>query len=140
MPDVFRSEGELDELMARVRACQVPNAEFTHRNHLAMAACTVFEGGTLDDIRQAILALNEANKVEQTPTGGYHETLTVAWHALVAAHLRSLPDETPRLLAVNSVLHALSDKNVILNHYTKDRVMSWEARVAFAAPDVRPLP
>jgi hypothetical protein len=140
MVEVFRSEDELDAFITRIAARQMPNEEFSHRNHLAMAACTVFGGGSLEDVRATILALNQANGVEQTPTGGYHETLTVAWHALVAAHLRSLPVETPRLLAVNSVLHAYADKRAVLQHYSRDLVMSWEARRGFVEPDLKPLP
>lgn len=140
MVEVFESEEELDALMARIVAREVPNAEFSHRYHLAMCACTVFSGGTLDDVRDTILALNAANKVEQTTTGGYHETITVAWHALIVAHLKSLPHETPRLLAVNSVLHEFQDKYTLLRHYSRDRIMSWEARKGFVAPDLAPLP
>ncbi|HXH60537.1 MAG TPA: hypothetical protein VNI20_04200 [Fimbriimonadaceae bacterium] len=140
MAQPFESEEELDALMARVKACKVPNEEFSHRNHLAMAACTVFGGGTLEDIRATILALNEANGVEQTQTGGYHETLTVAWHALVKAHLASQHEGTGRLAAVNSVLCALDDKRIILRHYSRDLIMSWDARTQFVEPDLEPLP
>jgi len=140
MVEVFSSEDELDDLMSRVRTASIPNDEFSHRYHLAMASVIVFEGGGLDEIRASIVALNEANKVEQTPTGGYHETITVAWHRLVRSHLASLPVEAPRLLAVNSVLHEFQDKFVLLRHYSRDRLMSWEARKGFVDPDVSPLP
>ena len=142
MVEVFASEEELDALIERIAALDVSNDEFTHRNHLAMAACTVFAGpkGSLDRVRATILALNAKNKVEQTLTGGYHETLTVAWHALISAHLASLPQEAPRLRAVNSVLHAFKDKSVILKHYSRDLVMSWDARKRFVEPDLAPLP
>lgn len=140
MAEVFSSEDELDAFMSRVRTASIPNDEFSHRFHLAMAAVIVFEGGGLDEIRSAILALNDANKVEQTLTGGYHETITVAWHRLVHSHLASLPTETPRILAVNSVLHEFQDKFVLLRHYSRDRLMSWEARKGFVEPDVSPLP
>lgn len=140
MVEVFHTEEELDGLMERIRTLHMPNNEFTHRYHLAMCACTVIGGGTLDDVRATILALNASNGVEQTSTGGYHETLTVAWHALVTSHIASLPPETPRLLAVNSVLHAFMDKSVILGYYSRDRILSWEARIGFVAPDMRPLP
>lgn len=140
MVEVFRSEEELDALMSRVRACDMPNDEFSHRYHLATAACLVFDGGGLDEIRSTILALNAANKVEQTLTGGYHESITVAWFRLIKSHLASLPPEAPRLLAVNSVLHEFQDKFVLLRHYSRDRLMSWEARKGFVDPDVSPLP
>ncbi len=140
MIKLFGSEEELDALMARIAAREMPNAEFSHRYHLAMAACTIIAGGSLDDVRSTILALNAANKVEQTTTGGYHETITVVWHALISAHLTSLPAETPRLQAVNSVLHEFEDKSVLLKHYSRDRIMSWEARKGFVGPDIAPLP
>lgn len=140
MVEVFESEAELDALMTRIAARDMPNTEFSHRHHLAMCACTVFADGTLDDVRATILALNAANKVEQTTTGGYHETITVAWCALIKAHIASLPQETPRLRAVNSVLHEFQDKYVLLRHYSRDRIMAWEARKAYVEPDLAPLP
>lgn len=140
MVELFGSEEELDALMARIAAREIPNTEFSHRYHLAMATCTIIAGGTLDDVRSTILALNAENKVEQTTTGGYHETITAVWHALIRAHLSSLPIETPRLRAVNSVLHEFEDKSVLLRHYSRDRIMSWEARKSFVRPDIAPLP
>jgi hypothetical protein len=140
MVEEFGSEAELDALMARFAARQVPNAEFSHRYHLAMAACTILSGGSLQQIRETILAINAVNKVEQTTTGGYHETMTVAWDALIRKHLRSLPAGTPRTRAVNSVLHEFQDKSVLMRHYSRDRIMSWEARKSFVEPDVSPLP
>lgn len=140
MTEVFESEAELDALMARFAARDMPNAEFSHRYHLTMAACMVFGGHTLDDIRTTILEVNAKNGVEQTTTGGYHETITVAWDALIRAHLASLPKEAPRLLAVNSVLHAFADKNALFAHYSRDLLMSWEARKGFVEPDLAPLP
>lgn len=138
--ETFASEEELDRLMDRIAKCEVSNEEFSHRNHLAMAASKIFADATLDNVRDTILALNAANKVEQTTTGGYHETLTVAWYRLIKAHIASLPIEATRLLAVNSVLHAFSDKSVILRHYNRDTIMSWEARKSFVEPDLAPLP
>lgn len=140
MVEVFRSEDELDALIARIAACDMPNDEFTHRYHLALAACKVVAGEGLEEIRTTILSLNASNNVEQTLTGGYHETITVAWHRLISAHLASLPEETPRLLAVNSVLHEFHDKMAVLRHYSRDRLMSWEARKGYVEPDIAPLP
>jgi hypothetical protein len=140
MIEEFGSEEELDALMTRIAAREMPNAEFSHQYHLAMATCTVMAGGTLDDIRSTILALNAANNVEQTTTGGYHETITVVWHALIRAHLASLPAKTPRLQAINSVLHEFADKFVLMRYYSRERIMSWEARKEFVGPDLAPLP
>lgn len=138
--ETFASEQELDRLLDRIDRCDMPNDEFSHRYHLTMAACKIFGGATLDEVRNTILALNAANKVEQTTTGGYHETITVAWYRLIKHHLASLPEETPRLLAVNSVLHEFTDKYVLLRHYSRELIMSWEARKSFVEPDIAPLP
>ena len=138
--ETFTSEEDLDRLMKKIADGDMPNEEFSHLYHLAMAACIVFEGGSLEKVRQTILSLNEANKVEQTATGGYHETITVAWYQLIKAHLASLPQDTPRLLAVNSVLHEFTDKFVLLRHYSRDVLMSWDARKSYVEPDLAPLP
>lgn len=139
---VFESEEEIDALLDLISGLGLPNEEFTHREHLAFASSLALSDpkGSFERIKAGIMALNKSNNVGQTPTGGYHETLTVAWHSLISAHIASLPVETPRRLVVNSVLNAFADKRVILNYYSKDLIMSWTARIEFVPPDITPLP
>lgn len=113
-----------------------------HRTHLIVATWYLAqhgEAGALERIRAGILAMLEANGVRNTPTNGYHETLTRAWLSLVAAQLARSPDLPPPALA-RRVLEGLADQNVLLRYYSEARLLSPEARAGWVEPDLAPLP
>ena len=116
--------------------------DWTHRDHLSTAAyyCITDPDCAADRMRAGIQALNKARGVETTPTGGYHETLTIAWTRIIAGHLRSLDATMPNVEKVNSVITAFEDRKTTLRYYTRDRIMSLEARYGWVEPDLEPLP
>jgi hypothetical protein len=138
----YRSEAELQQLLQAFETCTLPYASWTHTAHLSVAAMLVLRhgDGALDAIRKGIQRLNASFGIEMTPTGGYHESITVAWTRLIANHLARLPDGTPPHDKVNSVVEAFTDKNVLLAHYSRDLMMSVDARYGFVEPDLKPLP
>jgi hypothetical protein len=115
--------------------------DWTHRDHLSTAAyyCLTNPAAAIESMRTGIQALNKARGVETTPTGGYHDTLTVAWCRIIAGHLRSLGDLTP-VEKINSVITSIEDRKTTLRYYTRDRVMSLDARYGWVEPDLEPLP
>jgi hypothetical protein len=100
------------------------------------AGCRVGRNG---DVRTwcTIRRLNESFGGANTATGGYHETITAAYVTLLAQFLdrrqdgESLRNQTRRLLA-----GPLAAKDVLLSFYSRDRLMSVEARVAWREPDL----
>ena len=140
--DQFESIEEVVELVARIRACEVNNEGFMHREHLAMAAFVCLEGhkDTLGEIRKIILALNASNGVEQSETGGYHETLAVAWYRLVRFCISCCVMGKSKMSKINAVLLAFENKRMILDYYSRDLIMSWKARTEWVEPDLEPLP
>src|SRR4051812_15600223 len=89
----FNQDEELDALLVSFRAAAIPNDEWTHRDHLAIAALFIGEGLGLEEVREGIQRLNAANGIEQTLERGYHETITRAWMLLLAEFLSGLPVE-----------------------------------------------
>lgn len=93
----------------------------------------------LERVRAGIIAYNLSQGVEQTPTGGYHDTLTHLYMALVQDFVRKsgpLPvEELSEKLWV-----ACSDRRLPLRFYSRERLMSWEARTTFVEPDLVVLP
>jgi GNAT superfamily N-acetyltransferase len=115
----------------------IPHAGWTHREHLAVSVALLEAGPVetaIDRFRAGVQALNAAHGVVQTDTAGYHETLTRAFIYMIAAHLRGRPD------GLASVQEAFADKYVILRHYTRERVMSRQARYGWVLPDLAPIP
>ena len=88
-----------------------------------------------------IQRLNEAHGVPLTPTGGYHETLTRLWFQLVARAVEStgLSRQPMSQKLLQKVLDGLDDKQLPLRYYSRERIMSWEARVGWLEPDLQPL-
>jgi hypothetical protein len=129
------------ELMGRFTGRTLTHAEWTHEAHLRIAWMFVRDQ-PLDEahclFRIALIKLNDAHGVPESPTRGYHETITRAWLAVVgaaarrdrAADSREFLGQHPELLR----------KDCLARHYTAARLMSVEARARFVDPDLEALP
>jgi hypothetical protein len=132
----------LDELQARFAAQAIPAREWTHEAHLRVGAWHVFHHGPdegLRRIREGIRRLNQAHGTPETPTRGYHETITRAYVELLGSFLERFPAETPLEARVATLLSTpLAHRDALLSFYRRERLMSPEARAGWLAPD-RPL-
>jgi hypothetical protein len=66
-------------LVAKIEAGTLPQAEWTHEAHVTFATWAALALGcdaALGRIRSAILRLNAAHGVENTPSAGDHESIT----------------------------------------------------------------
>lgn len=115
--------------------------DWTHRDHLAMAAyyCITDPACASERMRSGIQALNAARGVPQTPASGYHDTMTIAWIRIIGGHIAGLGD-VYTVQKVNSVLESFADRRAPFKHYSKERIMSVEARYGWVEPDLEPLP
>jgi ABC-type polar amino acid transport system ATPase subunit len=133
----------LDELAERFQVCAVPRREWTHAAHLRVGAWHVDRHGAaaaLPLLRERIRRLNEANGVENTPAGGYHETITAAYVQLIAAYLAATPPDRPLDERVERMIAGpLGHKELLLRFWSKDLLMSPQARAAWVPPDGAPL-
>jgi hypothetical protein len=93
----------------------------------------------LDKVRTGIRAYNAAHGIADTPAGGYHETMTCAWFQLVHATLCQF-GPAASADAFFDAQSQLNDKRVLLLFYSRDRIMSPEAKANFIPPDLAPLP
>jgi len=134
---------ELDALAARFVAAAIPRGEWTHEAHLIVGAWHVDQFGAdaaLARLREGIRRLNEANGVANTPTGGYHETITAAYVRLLAAALAA-DAAAPFATRISAVLASpLADRAALARHYSPELLMSPRARAEVVAPDREPLP
>jgi hypothetical protein len=131
-----------DELWSHFQAASLPAAEWTHTSHLRVA-WMYCRRHPLDDahilMRVAIIRLNAAHGLVESPARGYHETITRVWLRLVVAAMRAAPELQPStsFLAAHVELFA---KDAPLRHYSRERLFSVEARARFVEPDLVPLP
>jgi len=137
------TEVELQHLVGRFLSRTLPKPEWTHAAHVIVALWHLREfdeATTLYVLRERISAYNESVGVMNTPTGGYHETLTVFWVRLAALLLAQTTGFESFETVVTRALPHAADKSIPLRFYTRDRIFSVEARHGFVEPDLRPLP
>jgi len=128
--------------LARFEGGTYPLDAWNHRCHIKAAYLYLTRHelpAAIDRMRAAIRAYNAANRVPDGPTMGYHETITQAWMRLVHTALAQTGSvETAD--AFCDANPALLDKRLLLNHYSRDRIMSARAKRTFIPPDLNPLP
>ncbi len=118
--------------------------EFTHEAHLITGLYMLAHhgDGTMNLLRKKIADFLASIGVENTDSSGYHETLTRFWLWLLK---NVFGDETGQVQWNQDVLdelvasEKLADRNIWLRHYSKDRMMSVEARRNFIEPDLESM-
>ena len=132
-----------EALVAAFQAGTLPWSGWRHPQHLAVTTWYLRRytpDRALAELRPAIQAFNKAHGVETTLERGYHETLTRLWLALVAEVVARYPADVPIRTVLAGVMTALGDKSLPFEYYTRERLMSWDARLAWVEPDRRGLP
>lgn len=135
-----------DEAIAlgpRFEACDIPAKSWTHAAHLSVGLWHVDRYGRADALarmRTGIRRLNESHGGVNSATAGYHETITVAYVELLAQFLDRCEDGEPLSAAVTRLLAGpLAARSVLLTFYSRERLMSVEARASWVEPDLAPL-
>jgi hypothetical protein len=138
----FRTNEEIFSLVRRFDDCTLPRAEWTHAAHLTVALWFLLEFDwpeATERVRRGIRRYNAAHGIQPTPTGGYHETLTLFWLRVVRAFLEAERNEARALVHLANELAATHDKGLPLSHYTRELLFSPEARAHWVEPDLKPL-
>lgn len=119
----------------------LPEKDWTHVGHLRVA-WLYSRRYPLDEahvlMRVGIIRLNAAHGLVETAARGYHETITRVWLAVVRALMKELPAESS-LAFVEACGDRLA-REAIFRHYSRERLMSVEARARFVEPDLAALP
>jgi len=138
----YRTIEEVFEVLRGFADRQLPRERWTHDAHLTVALWHLLQYDwpeAVERVREGIKAYNAAHGVRQTPTGGYHETLTIFWMRAVRAFLETGRNEGRSLVALANSLAASADSGLPLRHYSRELLFSAEARTTWVEPDLLPL-
>lgn len=140
---IFRSAEEVMEIVRGFESAALPHAEWTHRAHLTVALCYCLRHPHAEAVklmRAGIKRYNHAHGIKETRTSGYHETLTLFWMRVVRLYLEQVsPIDCTLSALANNLFERCGDKGLPLVYYTRERLMSYEARTSWVEPDLREL-
>lgn len=137
--DQWTDADALDAFIARWRGATLPKADWTHAAHVAVCAWHAWPDGDVERLvpvmRAGIRAYNEAVGTANTPTSGYHETLTRFWCLQIVHQLATAPSAT-RLEAVRRAVETYGEaRSLHADAYSFDVVRDIAARASWVPPD-----
>ncbi len=139
----YRTPREIENLIIAFDACTLPKPKWTHQAHLIVALwynLRYERDLALNIVRSAIQRYNAATGTLQTPTGGYHETMTVFWMWAVRSYLASAGKEASIVKLANGLLRSNhAERKFPFDYYSSERLFSWEARTGWMEPDLKPM-
>jgi hypothetical protein len=128
--------------LARFEAREIPLEEWNHRAHLRVAWTYLRRhglDGAIERMREGIPRFNASKGLENLLDRGYHDTLTVAWLRILDATTKAHGAEADATAFLDK--HTQLHSKVLLRlYYSRDRILSWEAKRGFLEPDLAPLP
>lgn len=135
----------IDEVEHRVRAferCTLPRGEWTHQAHLLVALWYLShysQQEATNCIRRGIQQYNRANGIQATKNSGYHETITLFWVQMVRQYLEVAGKNRSIVELANSLIQNYGNPHLTLEYYSRDLLMSQEARQSWVEPDLKSL-
>lgn len=140
MPDAlhYRTEAEIEDVVRRFENCSYTPEEFVHARHLAVAAwyfATMESKAAREKMRVGLRQF-----IANHGKNGYHVTITEFWLERVEKLVAERRDAEKGLVPlVNSVVERCSDKNLIYEFYSPERIASADANAAWIEPDIKSM-
>ncbi|MEG5173647.1 hypothetical protein [Microcoleus sp. B3-D7] len=139
---IYRSPSEIDSLIHAFQECSLPRSQWTHEAHLTVALWYLFydsEQEAINAVRNGIKRYNSVQGIETTKDGGYHETLTLFWVRTIRRYLADESRNRSMVNLANGLIAKYAERTLPFTYYTRDRLMSSEARINWVEPDLRSL-
>lgn len=142
MQDELEFRSGLDQLAAQFNAATLPKAAWTHEAHILIATWFLLHHEAeqaLERVCAGIKRLNAAHGLVETPSRGYHETITRFYLWAVREALAALGDAgDPDDLGLR-VVALCGDRSLPFRYWSKELLMGAEARARWVEPDLHPL-
>ena len=144
MKAVFASEADIVRIGEGLVACTLPRTEWTHAAHFAAALWLMRYRPELDaaaTMPGLIRGYNESVGGVNDDSSGYHETITLASLRAARGVLDANPPDMPVWRIVNALMASnFANPNWLLEYWSRERLMSVEARRTWLEPDIKALP
>ncbi len=143
----YQTISEIEYLINQFNNCILPRCQWNHYAHLTIALWYLIhydQRTAIQLIRERIQKYNSAMNIKTTKNSGYHETITLFWIHLVNSYLylTQTPENLPSnslLNLANNLIRIYGDKNLPLEYYSQDLLMSSKSRQSWVEPDLKPI-
>ena len=143
-PRFFTSDAEIEHLGEGLLAGRLARPEWTHEAHLAATTYLLLRRPDVDldrELAGIIRRFNESVGGVNSETEGYHETITRLFlHGVRLFLLEANTSERAHKLVNELLLSPMGRRDWPLRFYSRERLLSAEARRDFIPPDIRALP
>ena len=134
---------EAKELVHQFEKGTLPKERWTHEAHFVMAlwyCCQQPLPQAIEFIKEGIKKYNVSAGGENTDHSGYHETITVFYiRQIINYVLQNCVDKQFESKLKGLWLQEFLAKDFPLTYYSRELLMSKEARRNWLAPDLQPL-
>jgi hypothetical protein len=127
-------DAEIEYFIARFEDCSLPKSEWTHGAHLVMALWYLVRHGRDEATRNIKSGIQRYNQSLGNVTG-YHETITLAWIAVIEQFLARQSRSAPISRLAACLLAQCGEKDYLLRFYSRDLLFSSDARSRWVPPD-----
>ena len=141
---LFASDAEIEHLAEGLIARSLAKEEWTHEAHLGATTYLLLKRPDIDldaELPGLIRRFNESVGGVNTDTEGYHETITRAYLRGIRLFLEEAVSARPiHELANELLMSPMGRRDWPLRFWSKDRLMSVEARRGWVEPDLAAMP
>ena len=138
----YSSDHDIDALILRFENRTLPKAEWTHAAHLTAGLYYLYHHDfyeALCILKGKIISYNVAAGGTNSPTEGYHETLTLFWLHKLQNFLAGKKQQPLHALCNELLGGEFSSRELPLIHYSREKLFSVMARATWIEPDLKPL-
>jgi hypothetical protein len=134
-------EDELEAVVKGFEDCTLPDAQFKHAQHL-MVALSYLQRSRLtvpeatERMRGALYRFLDHYAGDRQ---AYNETITLFWIKLVNSFLEKTDRERPVADIFNEILETFGNSNLMYDYFSKEHLLSKEAKEVWVEPDLKPL-
>ena len=140
--DVEAGREEVERLVREFEACTLAGERWTHEAHLTVALWYLMRHTQAEATRlicERIQRYNLSRGVEMTRESGYHETITLFYIRAIRRYLARAGEARTFAELLDGLLAACGARNFPFEYYSRERLLSWEARTGWLEPDLKPL-
>ena len=137
--ELYQTDEEVLEVVRRFESCELPAADFNHREHLLVALCYLLREDDEDALTRIRSNIGRYAAAHGVNPSLYHETITVFWLKRVRAYLARAGAGLGLAVMTNALAAECGSSRLIFDYYSRELIDSEAARVGWVEPDLRPL-